>query len=53
MIVLSNSDIEKLASLYDINGRQIKNAIRMAQCLAKDNKEEVSLLHIENVLRYI
>lgn len=36
---------------HEINGRQIKNAIRMAQCLALNKKEEVRLEHFEKVIK--
>ncbi len=37
----------------NINGRQIKSCIRMAQCLAKDKNEDVSIEHFKKVLPFI
>ncbi len=51
--ILSESDIFELSEKYDINGRQIKNAIRISQSLAKDEKVDVSKSHFELALSYI
>lgn len=34
-----------------INGRQIKNAIRMAQCITHSKKESITLNHLEKVIK--
>ena len=49
---LSQTDIKKLSKV-EMNGRQIKNCIRMGQCLAKDSKEELSRQIIENVIQFV
>lgn len=36
-----------------MNGRQIKNCIRMGQCLAKESKEELSRQIIEKVIPFV
>jgi hypothetical protein len=41
-ILLSIEDIEELSSKHDINGRQIKNAIRTAQCYALDTNTPIN-----------
>lgn len=45
-------DIEKLSKVQ-INGRQIKNCIRMGQCLAKESKQDLSKEIIEKVIPFI
>jgi hypothetical protein len=42
-------DVDKLCG-YNINGRQIKNAIRLAHGLAKSQGVEVSTAHLEHVI---
>ena len=49
---LSQTDIIKLSQV-EMNGRQIKNCIRMGQCLAKDSKEELSRQIIEKVIPFV
>jgi hypothetical protein len=49
---LSQTDIEKLSKV-EMNGRQIKNCIRMAQCLAKESKEELSRQIIEQLIPFV
>ncbi|TGO49973.1 hypothetical protein BCON_0195g00310 [Botryotinia convoluta] len=46
---LDSDDIEKLARL-ELNGRQIKNAISCAVSLAREEKEPLSVNHIEIIL---
>lgn len=51
-----NNFIEKdirLLSNVQMNGRQIKNCIRMGQCLAKESKEELSRQIIEKVIPFV
>lgn len=50
--ILSDDDIKDLSVKYEINGRQIKNAIRMSQCLAKEENVDVNMTHLELALRY-
>lgn len=42
-------DVDKLCG-YNINGRQIKNAIRLAHGLAKSQEVQVSTAHLEHVI---
>ncbi len=49
---ISIEDIEKL-SKTQMNGRQIKNCIRMSQCISKDNKNDVTREMIEKVIPYV
>ncbi len=49
---LSLIDMNKL-SLVAMNGRQIKNCIRMSQCLAKELKQSLSTELIEKVIPFI
>lgn len=44
-------DIAHLAG-YNINGRQIKNAIRIGQSLARSEGKPVTALHMERTIRY-
>lgn len=46
---LSTEDYERLAR-RNLNGRQIKNAVRTAQALAIDEKEPLNIKHIITVL---
>ena len=48
-----DSENVKLLSKYQLNGRQIKNCIRMGQCLAKESKEPVSREIIEKIIPFI
>lgn len=49
---LSNNDIDALSKI-EINGRQIKNSIRMSQALAKDNNENLNVSHFNIVIDHI
>ena len=49
---LNDEDIKKL-SKFQMNGRQIKNCIRMGQCLAKEVKQELSKQIIEKVIPFV
>jgi SpoVK/Ycf46/Vps4 family AAA+-type ATPase len=49
---LTNIDIQKLSNV-DMNGRQIKNCIRMGQCLAKEFKQTLSTDIIERVIPFV
>ena len=42
-VQMSDSDIHNLATKYDINGRQIKNAIRLVQCMQHDETTDTEL----------
>lgn len=46
---INESEIEEL-SQHDINGRQIKSAIRMAQSLARTDKTVISKQYLEDVI---
>lgn len=48
-VTVSDEVLDKLAD-NEINGRQIKNAIRMAQCLAHSRKQQIGLEHFETVI---
>lgn len=49
---LSQEDIIQLSKV-EMNGREIKNCIRMGQCLAKESKEELSIKIIEQVIPFV
>lgn len=49
--IINNLSNIKTHDGKDINGRQIKNAIRMAQCLAFDKKETVNSMHLEKAIK--
>ncbi len=49
---ISIEDIQKLSQI-EMNGRQIKNCIRMGQCLAKDSNETLSTNIIEKVIPFV
>lgn len=49
---LSLIDIEKLSKV-EMNGREIKNCIRMGQCLAKDLSRALSTEIIEKVIPFV
>jgi hypothetical protein len=49
---LTEGDIIQLSQV-EMNGRQIKNCIRMGQCLAKESKEELSRQIIEQVIPFV
>jgi hypothetical protein len=51
-ILLNLEEINSLSE-YDLNGRQIKSCIRMAQCLANDLKQTISLELIKKVIPFI
>ena len=46
---ISNADVEDFAS-EDLNGRQIKNIMKMARLLAKNEGEPLHASHIRDVL---
>jgi AAA+ superfamily predicted ATPase len=46
---ISDSDWEKLIT-KEVNGRQIKNAVRTAQALAHSKKEDLMFAHVSQVL---
>jgi hypothetical protein len=46
---LKNVNIDELID-YEVNGRQIKTAIRLAQALAADTKEPMTIKHIKKTL---
>jgi hypothetical protein len=48
--IVFDDDKYTLLAEYDINGRQIKNTIRIAQCLAKDNNKDLDYDIIKFVL---
>lgn len=47
---LSDVNIEKLANEHKINGRQIKNAIRMGQALSISDNETLTDTHLNEVI---
>lgn len=49
---LENEDIEKLSKIQ-MNGRQIKNCIRMGQCLAKNSSQDMTRQIIEQVIPFV
>lgn len=49
---LSQIDVQKLSQV-EMNGRQIKNCIRMGQCLAKESKQSLSTDIIEKVIPFV
>ncbi len=51
-IELSEDDIKELSDIQ-MNGRQIKNSIRMAQSLAIDKNESVSKEYIKKVIPFV
>jgi hypothetical protein len=46
---ISDEDLDRLAH-HQMNGRQIKNAVSSALCIALENKEQLSAEHVEAVL---
>ena len=46
---ISKGDVEQFAS-EDLNGRQIKNIMKMARLLAKNEGEDLHASHIRDVL---
>ena len=46
---IAKDDIDVLAR-HDLNGRQIKNVIRLAQTVAKSQNAEVSMAHLDEVI---
>jgi len=48
--IVFDDDKYNLLAEYDINGRQIKNTIRIAQCLAKDSNKDLDYDIIKFVL---
>lgn len=51
-INLSNNDINHLVN-YELNGRQIKNSIRMGQCLSLSRNESLNLDHLKIVIEHM
>lgn len=49
---ISSIDIKKLSQV-EMNGRQIKNCIRMGQCLAKESNQTLSTEIIEKVIPFV
>lgn len=49
---LNEEAIQKLSQV-EMNGRQIKNCIRMGQCLAKEYKKDLSREIIEEVIPFV
>lgn len=47
--VLSSEDYSKLGK-HNLNGRRIKNVVKMAQLLAQSQKSELSMAHLDHVL---
>ena len=47
---LSHKDLEALAKI-ELNGRQIKNIIKTARLLSKQEKAPLAMEHVEMVLR--
>jgi AAA+ superfamily predicted ATPase len=47
---LSEQNLEKLAQI-EVNGRQIKNIVKTARLLSKQNKAPLAMEHIETVLK--
>jgi hypothetical protein len=47
---LTDSDLENLASI-EMNGRQIKNVIKTARLLCKQQNVPLGLAHVEMVLK--
>jgi hypothetical protein len=47
---LSDKDVETLATI-EVNGREIKNIIKTARLLSKQEKTPLAVEHIEMVLR--
>lgn len=48
---LDEGGLQQLATDYDINGREIKNLLRTAWCLAKDNRRPLTMADIRAVAR--
>lgn len=48
-----NEENIKLLSQVEMNGRQIKNCIRMGQCLAKEVKQDLTREIIEKVIPFV
>lgn len=49
-VALEDHELAKLAE-EDLNGRQIKNVVKMSRLLAKNTGESLTASHIGNVLR--
>lgn len=47
---LEDEELDKLAEV-DLNGRQIKSAMKTAYLLASGNDEDVNFEHVQSVLR--
>ena len=46
----SDADLDRLARRGNLNGRQIKNAVRSAQALAVNEKVPMGMSHLQKVL---
>ena len=46
---ISKADVEEFASV-ELNGRQIKNVMKMARLLAKNESEPLHASHVQDVL---
>ena len=46
----SDADLDRLARRANLNGRQIKNAVRSAQALAVNEKVPLGMAHVMQVL---
>ena len=50
MTNFSDADLDRLARKGNLNGRQIKNAVRSAQALAVNERKPLSMAHVIKVL---
>jgi DNA replicative helicase MCM subunit Mcm2 (Cdc46/Mcm family) len=44
------TDVYSELAKYELNGRQIRNTIRLAQALAKNEKTALSMSHVERTI---
>lgn len=51
-IILNHNDLDILKNIK-INGRQIKNCLRLAMTLAKSNKQPFTIDHITEILQFL
>ena len=51
LIFFSGVNIDVLAA-HELNGRQIKNVIKIAQALALDDEVSITTAHFENAIRF-
>jgi len=52
MISIQNIDIKKLSS-HELNGRQIKNVVKLSNSLALARKEPINMNHFESTIKII